>query len=596
MEEVDETNIVQAELAKAANPPANNVEQTNDIAGEARAIDYDAAFAYPDSTVNEAAPSTVYNGAATERERYYYAPIIEDRRDEQGRDAWLAWWKHRTGTTRPGGDDDRVGQASDTDGGSSDDDTGIADHRSSRTPTATRTSEVSVPDNTEIDPLDTPTPTETRTNTATRTPTVANTATRTPTRTNTPDPTNTSVATATPTNGSSTGTAVPTATLTRTPTATSTPAPQMTPTPTRTNTAVPQNTPTPTRTNTPVAATATRTPTPLPATATRTPTRTPTRTATAVAPTPTRTATPPPASGSRNKYEWPFASNSIWNMPIGSNAQYVDAGLEYAGAWNGQITRDDELIGVSPNDPVKTLQGGSNTYRVHVPSWMSHDGSWNGCAVFLDEDGDTIRSGQPLELARGGNPSWEYNYSNAPSGNMSLRGDGRYGCHGGSAMSGIGGSLRIGELDGPDPIRHALKINVWAQRFLSCQNDGYRWPAFRADGYMTCSSYGGNVPAMRMGSLLAILPSVNCETAVSSRHAKKLCQAFQNYGAYVVDDTYWDVYAINIDYNAEFGDGGSFDDDMQELFQMLYVVNNNSATNIGGGGTPRAPLAPPISN
>jgi hypothetical protein len=277
-------------------------------------------------------------------------------------------------------------------------------------------------------------------------------------------------------------------------------------------------------------------------------------------------------------------------MPIGSGAQYVPAGIAYAGAWQGQITRDEELIGLNPSDPIKVLNGDD---RVHVPSWMEHDGSWNGCAALLLDDGRTVAQGQPLELSPGGNPSWQYTF---PSPYVDLYGDGRGGCHGGSGLSGFGGSLRPGELNGADPIRHVLKINLFGERFLSCQQGGYRWPAYRADGYMDCNSYGGDNPALRMGSLLAIHPSVNCDTVVSSRHARKLCHALQDYGAYVVDDTAWDVHAFALDSNAEFGDGGSFHPDMQELFTMLQVVNNNSASSIGGGGTPRAPLAPPIGN
>jgi len=30
------------------------------------------------------------------------------------------------------------------------------------------------------------------------------------------------------------------------------------------------------------------------------------------------------------------------------------------------------------------------------------------------------------------------------------------------------------------------------------------------------------------------------------------------------------------------------------MIKAVYVVNNNSATSIGGGGTPRQPLAPPF--
>jgi hypothetical protein len=35
--------------------------------------------------------------------------------------------------------------------------------------------------------------------------------------------------------------------------------------------------------------------------------------------------------------------------------------------------------------------------------------------------------------------------------------------------------------------------------------------------------------------------------------------------------------------------------DIQKLVKALYVVNNNTATTIGGGGVPRQPLAPAIA-
>jgi len=604
-------------VAPAVPAPASQPE------GDPRAIDRDAAIAYPvpattgdqAAAAGDASRVTVLNAAAANDQRYFYEPVVDDHRgDRSRRDRWLAWWRGRTGTIYPdrdfasattggakvtaaGDGDDGAG----SDGGSSggDDDAGAAAWPR-RTPTATRTSEVSVPGNTSIEPLDTPT--------SVPTATATDTATAQPNDTDTPEPAETPSATATPRPPTATPTTQPPTTTStpRPPTVTpTTQAPTNTPMPTatRTPTTVPSVTPTPTRTSTPaptstsVPPTATRTPTPTrTSTPTRTPTRTPTnvpatatRTPTSVAPTATRTPTPQAGGGTRDKYLWPFAANSIWNMPIGSNASYVPAGIKYAGAWNGEITRDDEFIGLNPNDPLKRLNGGS---MVHVPSSMSHDGSWNGCATLLMDDENTIASGQPLSVSPGGNPSWDYDYSDG----YTLYSDGRGGCHGGSGLSGVGGSLRVGELNGPNPIRHALKVNLWAERFISCSSSGYRWPAFRADAYMDCSSYGGSVSALRMGALLAVLPSVNCETVVSSRHARKMCHAFQDYGAYVVDDTYWDVHAIDLDYNAEFGDGGTFDDDMQKLFQMLNVVDNNGPSSIGGGGTPRVPLAPPFAN
>ena len=40
----------------------------------------------------------------------------------------------------------------------------------------------------------------------------------------------------------------------------------------------------------------------------------------------------------RDPYKWPFAATSIWNMPIGSEAQYVHAMIEPAGG----MTIDDK--------------------------------------------------------------------------------------------------------------------------------------------------------------------------------------------------------------------------------------------------------------
>ncbi len=36
--------------------------------------------------------------------------------------------------------------------------------------------------------------------------------------------------------------------------------------------------------------------------------------------------------------------------------------------------------------------------------------------------------------------------------------------------------------------------------------------------------------------------------------------------------------------------------DITKIYKVLHVVDNNSAENIGGGGQPRAPLAPPFKN
>jgi hypothetical protein len=130
----------------------------------------------------------------------------------------------------------------------------------------------------------------------------------------------------------------------------------------------------------------------------------------------------------------------------------------------------------------------------------------------------------------------------------------------------------------------------------------------RADAYASPSTYGGDVPALRMGSLLAIPPSVSeASLGLETAPGRKLFRALQDYGAYVVDDTAWDAHAIAVDqevqdeFRAAYGYGmqgtsGAFHRDYIKLFSALHVVDNNAATNVGGGGALRQPLLPPISD
>ena len=39
---------------------------------------------------------------------------------------------------------------------------------------------------------------------------------------------------------------------------------------------------------------------------------------------------------------------------------------------------------------------------------------------------------------------------------------------------------------------------------------------------------------------------------------------------------------------------GNWGKDLQKIYSSLYVVDNNTSASIGGGGTPRQPLAPPF--
>jgi len=69
-------------------------------------------------------------------------------------------------------------------------------------------------------------------------------------------------------------------------------------------------------------------------------------------------------------------------------------------------------------------------------------------------------------------------------GGVDIYGDGRLGGHGGSSLSAVGGSIRLGELRPGKPIRHAIKIDVDSPVILakcSTASECFRWPAFTAD-------------------------------------------------------------------------------------------------------------------
>jgi len=93
-----------------------------------------------------------------------------------------------------------------------------------------------------------------------------------------------------------------------------------------------------------------------------------------------------------------------------------------------------------------------------------------------------------------------------------------------------------------------------------------------------------------------------------------LAWTLQNYGAYIVDGTGGNDFLFpteegyagsfsdqfQSDYGFAFaqranmaGDGG-WVDDIRDIIPALQVVTFNAANYIGGGGTPRVPLAPEI--
>ena len=347
--------------------------------------------------------------------------------------------------------------------------------------------------------------------------------------------------------------------------------------------------------------------------------------------------------GRRDPRAWPFAADSIWNLSIGADAEFADPHLFQPP--NG-YTVDVEPIVMAPASPLRQVYDHPWPARCHQPGdrptgvplpvpdgYVVHpeDGEWEGqtpnlAGGVLLPDGRTIQElnywtrcqeGGPISVADG-----------ALRGRLDIYGDGRgsgqhsWGGHGGSMLSGVGGSIRVGELTGDEPIRHATKLTIdctrWCRRVGEANH--HRWPAFLADSAdnVTYGSHArGYEPILGMGSLLAIPGPVHLDAlGLETEPARKLARAWQDYGAYVVDDSSgedgWGQNALVVEhgvraelrslgvdpvtYSPEGWRDTAWNRDMNRLFGQLREVANNAPDRIGGGGERRRPLAPPFES
>ena len=184
----------------------------------------------------------------------------------------------------------------------------------------------------------------------------------------------------------------------------------------------------------------------------------------------------------------PFSSSSIWNSAIGSAASYVPAGLSgspRSDAWAPMPMADTEHIVLTPSAPLTDLRyssagwggnrcstSGSLLASVPIPTTYTVPSSnTNDSSAFLLPDGRSIVQTQPFARCSSGG----YATSLVTFPTVDLYGDGITGSHGGSGLSAIGGSLRVGELrKGGAAPPHALKVLVDAAYELQPMRDAGR--------------------------------------------------------------------------------------------------------------------------
>ncbi len=327
----------------------------------------------------------------------------------------------------------------------------------------------------------------------------------------------------------------------------------------------------------------------------------------------------------RDPWLWPFSPDSIWNMPIGSGAVYVPAELQPA----EHVGVDTQiLLKTIPQDPLREVLGSPSFssrigteplgFRLRVPdTWTVPDAGEdnpygltpNACYAILLPDGKQVFQGSRICRPVPGGPVYLPDFMKYADNreHVSVTGDGMSERgQGATGMSTLGGTLRLGELVGDKPIRHAIKLNPFAARYCyySQEMPGWRWPALRADSYAS-QEYKGTNPALVMGSLLALKPEATPEAlGLKTDAGRKLFHVLQDYGAYFTEDAAWDTWDLIVERDAEieFEKAHGFSmksevwrDEINRLVVALHVIENNGSQSVGGGGKPRRPLAPPFA-
>ncbi|MBC7406367.1 MAG: hypothetical protein H7230_02775 [Candidatus Parcubacteria bacterium] len=279
-----------------------------------------------------------------------------------------------------------------------------------------------------------------------------------------------------------------------------------------------------------------------------------------------------------NLFKKPFDSDSIWNKAIPAESRYSPRiGFRdpqdfpnTAPDGQGGIGVDEEPIALTTtNDPLVSVYqitdwanrcngAQSLNKKVRVPAGVNYkdprgsSNTPNYSGAFVQPDGSIFHFNAIASCGK--DKIAVYDYTSNENDRLNKRGN--EGGHGGSGLSGIGGSIRKGELISNDKITHAIKLNVFAKYYLYadpvlCNNpnnpSGFQAPANRADSYAGCRDgnrgYRGQFAKLKMGALTALPKNMTAESlGLTNPIAKKLFQAFQDYGGYIVDDSGWNHY------------------------------------------------------
>lgn len=320
----------------------------------------------------------------------------------------------------------------------------------------------------------------------------------------------------------------------------------------------------------------------------------------------------------RDPYLQPFASDSIWNTPLGQGATFQDpSGPETAMLRNenvgGQAGSFSWISGdglriyrqKASDPPVRWLYEG----RSATAPWPNEGGLRNssftlrtpGNLEFLGHDRYAVIVADDATFAY---EIWKGSFDPETNAYRAryIVGTDLYGSgiarkdHTSEGIRAFGGSLlgglvRCNELDSFS-IPHALAMVLSPTQMKAGRTaaDQKVWPASTTDndGH---NPYSGLVP---MGALVAIPPSVNLQALGLSPEGLALARAYQQFGGYVVDTAPKTMILGNAEAGCKPEHIEHLQRDKRQIMRYLTMVTNNSSSSPGGPGERVIRPPPPL--
>lgn len=284
---------------------------------------------------------------------------------------------------------------------------------------------------------------------------------------------------------------------------------------------------------------------------------------------------------------WPFASDSPWNTPLGTDAVFATSedprahALRDVGpdAWVNAGKYSQPVSRAQLDDPVRTIKRPGHpkvSFRIPIDARPA-----SGTDANLNVIDPTGRWIDELWLAKPTDFGFKVGsrVRNDTRGSGVGKGGGR--AYGGSA---IGGLIRAWELNAGQ-IRHALALGITAGQL----GRGPIWPATLEDADAS-SSYSGTIP---MGTLVALPPDVGISDLGLTSDGIVLARALRDFGAYVVDRS----GSVSL-YAEPSLEGTPALREMRQAWSklrpLLNIVNDNGPRSVGGSGRRRTAPAPPL--